>query len=88
MLKKAVTMLTILTATVTLGVTTTVTPASARFVEYKLSDITMGDRQKFHYYCRTPLRCWDRSLNGLCRWKHPGIGAYAKNQACFDSYWS
>lgn len=88
MLKKAVTTLTILTATVTLGVTTTVTPASARFVEYKLSNITMFDVQKFNNYCRTPFRCWDKSSNSLCNWKHPGIGAYAKNGACFDSYWS
>jgi|GEM_PF-3752586 len=95
MLKKALTTLTILTATVTLGVTTTVTPASAakwQRSEYKLSNITGGDIQKFTYYCRAPLRCWDRTPKGLCQWKHPRIGAYAKKDkgkwACFDDYWS
>ncbi len=73
-------------------------PASAGpgWKEYKLSNLSQSD---WTSYCKAKgisLTCWPSLIHTsskVCDWKHPGIGAFARNVRgyngeCWDSYWS
>ena len=95
---KTLVSLTGLTAAFVLAMGSIPQPASAwpGWKEYKLSNLSRSDWTSYCNAKKIFLTCLPTGIHTatkVCDFKHPGIGAFARNARdyngeCWDSYWS